>query len=39
MAFYEGEEYRPYREGRMVGAINELVLVPGEDITGAARID
>jgi uncharacterized protein (DUF1330 family) len=39
MAFYEGEEYRPFRESRMAGAINELRLVPGEDVTGAAHID
>jgi uncharacterized protein (DUF1330 family) len=38
MAFYEGEEYRPFREGRVSGAINEIMLVPGEDITGAAHI-
>lgn len=39
MAFYESEDYRPYREARVAGAVNELMLVPGEDITGAARID
>ena len=38
MAFYESEEYRPYRESRRAGAINEFALVPGEDVTGAARI-
>ncbi|HST57790.1 MAG TPA: DUF1330 domain-containing protein [Longimicrobium sp.] len=38
MAFYDGEEYRPYRQNRRAGAINELLLVPGEDITGAANI-
>lgn len=38
MAFYEGEEYRPYRESRVAGAISDLLLVPGEDITGAANI-
>lgn len=38
MAFFDGDEYRPYRESRVAGSISELVLVPGEDITGAARI-
>jgi uncharacterized protein (DUF1330 family) len=38
MAFYESEEYRPYRESRIAGAINELTMVAGEDVTGAARI-
>ena len=39
MAFYESEEYRPYRESRIAGAINELTMIAGEDVTGAARID
>ena len=39
VAFYESEEYRPYRESRIAGAINELTIVAGEDMTGAARID
>jgi uncharacterized protein (DUF1330 family) len=38
-AFYESEEYRPYRESRIAGALNEFVLLAGEDVTGAARID
>lgn len=38
MAFYESEEYRPYREARIAGAINELTVIAGEDVTGAARI-
>ena len=38
-AFYECEEYRPYRESRVRGARNEFVLVAGEDQVGAARID
>jgi uncharacterized protein (DUF1330 family) len=38
LEFYESEEYRPYRERRRRGAVNEFVLVAGEDITGAARI-
>ena len=36
--FYESEEYRPYLEARVAGARNELVLVPGEDITGLASM-
>lgn len=39
MAFYESDEYRPYREMRVAGSINEFILVPGEDVTGAARTD
>lgn len=38
MAFYESDEYRPYRERRLAGAVNEFVLVAGEDITGAAQV-
>jgi uncharacterized protein (DUF1330 family) len=38
-AFYECEEYRPYRESRVRGARNEFVLVAGEDQVGVARID
>lgn len=38
LAFYESEEYKPYREKRMAGARNELVLVAGEDITKTAQI-
>lgn len=37
-AFYESEEYRPYRERRIAGARNEFVLVAGEDVTGLAQI-
>ena len=36
-AFYESEEYRPYRERRLAGARNEFVLVAGEDMTGTAQ--
>lgn len=39
VAFYESEEYRPYRESRIAGAVNELTIIAGEDMTGAARID
>ncbi|HJT01687.1 MAG TPA: DUF1330 domain-containing protein [Terriglobales bacterium] len=38
-AFYESEEYRPYRQSRMAGAKNEFLLVAGEDMTGTARVD
>jgi uncharacterized protein (DUF1330 family) len=37
-AFYESEEYRPYREGRRRGARNEFLLVAGEDVNGLAQI-
>ena len=37
-AFYESEEYRPYRERRIAGAKNEFLLVAGEDIAKMARI-
>jgi uncharacterized protein (DUF1330 family) len=36
--FYESEEYRPYRDARQGGSKTELLMVAGEDITGAARI-
>lgn len=39
MAFYESDEYRPYRESRIAGSRNEFILVPGEDVTGTARMD
>jgi uncharacterized protein (DUF1330 family) len=38
MAFYESEEYRPYRQNRIAGAKNEFMLVAGEDVAKAARI-
>ena len=37
--FYRSEEYKPYLEKRLRGARNEMRLVAGEDMTGAARID
>jgi uncharacterized protein (DUF1330 family) len=36
--FYESEEYRPYREGRRLGARNEFFLIAGEDVNGVAQI-
>ena len=38
LAFYESDEYRPFRDRRLAGARNELALVAGEDATGTARI-
>jgi uncharacterized protein (DUF1330 family) len=38
LAFYESDEYRPFRESRIARAVNELVLVAGEDVTGAANV-
>jgi uncharacterized protein (DUF1330 family) len=37
-AFYECDEYRPYRQSRIEGATNELLLVAGEDMTKIARV-
>ena len=37
VAFYESEEYRPYRQKRIAGAQNEFFLVAGEDIAKAAQ--
>jgi len=37
-AFYESEEYRPYREARIAGAKNEFLLVAGGDVTKTAHI-
>jgi uncharacterized protein (DUF1330 family) len=37
-AFYESEEYRPYRQKRLAGAKNEFLLVAGEDVTTTAHI-
>jgi uncharacterized protein (DUF1330 family) len=36
--FYESQEYRPYREGRRLGARNEFFLIAGEDSGGVAQI-
>jgi uncharacterized protein (DUF1330 family) len=37
-AFYESEEYRPYRQSRREGAKNELMLIPGEDISKGEQV-
>jgi uncharacterized protein (DUF1330 family) len=36
--FYDSEEYRPYREARRRGAVNDFFLVAGEDVNQLARI-
>jgi len=38
MAFYESEEYRPYRERRIAGARNEFLLIAGDDVAKTAHI-
>ena len=38
LAFYDSDEYKPYLKSRLTGAGNELLLVAGEDIAGAARM-
>lgn len=38
MAFYESDEYRPYRDSRLAGSRSQMALVAGEDVAGAARI-
>jgi uncharacterized protein (DUF1330 family) len=38
LAFYESNEYEPYRQRRMEGARNNFLLIAGEDITGTARM-
>jgi uncharacterized protein (DUF1330 family) len=37
-AFYECDEYRPYRQCRIEGARNEFLLVAGEDMAKTAQI-
>jgi uncharacterized protein (DUF1330 family) len=37
-AFYECDEYRPYRQDRREGSRGEFLLVAGEDMAGAAKI-
>jgi len=39
MAFYESEDYRPYREARLAGSAGEFALVAGEDVSRIARIE
>jgi uncharacterized protein (DUF1330 family) len=37
-AFYESDEYRPYRQSRIEGARNEFLLLAGEDMAKTAQI-
>ncbi|RZI41344.1 DUF1330 domain-containing protein [Herbaspirillum sp. HC18] len=37
-AFYESDAYRPYRDGRIAGAVSEFALVAGEDVNKVARM-
>jgi uncharacterized protein (DUF1330 family) len=37
-AFYESDEYAPFRQARIEGARNEFLLVAGEDVNGVAQI-
>jgi uncharacterized protein (DUF1330 family) len=39
IAFYDSEEYRPYRERRLAGSSGQFVLVAGEDVNQMARIE
>lgn len=36
-AFYGSDEYKPYRQSRVAGSTGQLVLVPGEDMSKAAK--
>ena len=38
-AFYESDEYRPYRDARQAGSRSEFFLVAGEDVNGVAHIE
>jgi uncharacterized protein (DUF1330 family) len=37
-AFYDCDEYRPYRDARQAGTSGEFLLVAAEDVNGLARI-
>jgi uncharacterized protein (DUF1330 family) len=37
-AFYDSEEYRPYRQRRIAGGRNEFLLVAGEDVAKMAKM-
>lgn len=39
VAFYESEEYRPYRESRIAGAESDFALIAGEDVNELAHIE
>jgi len=38
VAFFESEEYRPYRQNRIAGAKNEFLLAAGDDLAKTAQI-
>jgi uncharacterized protein (DUF1330 family) len=38
MAFYDSDEYRPYRDSRRNGSTGEFLLVAGEDINHVGRM-
>jgi uncharacterized protein (DUF1330 family) len=38
MAFYDSDEYKPYRDSRRNGSTGEFLLVAGEDINHVARM-
>jgi uncharacterized protein (DUF1330 family) len=38
LAFYECDEYRPFRERRRAGSRGEFLLVAGEDVNRVARV-
>jgi uncharacterized protein (DUF1330 family) len=38
LAFYNSDEYKPYLKSRTEGAGSRLLLVAGEDITGASQL-
>jgi uncharacterized protein (DUF1330 family) len=38
VAFYESEEYRPYRASRIAGAKKEFLLAAGEDVAKVAHL-
>lgn len=37
LAFYDSEDYRPFREQRVDGSVTEMALVAGEDVAGLAE--
>lgn len=38
-AFYQSDEYRPFRDQRMAGAKNEFLVVAGNDVSRRARVE
>src|SRR4030095_13226238 len=37
VAFYESDEYKPYRQSRLTGARNEFFLIAGQHVEKTAR--